>query len=499
MIRLLAILLTAALVAFGIAWMASQPGTLLLTVGNYEIHTSAAAMLGMGLALLVVLFFALRVFGLILNGPGAFEGRMHHWRERKAYEVLSRGLIAAAAGDAEAARRFARHSEHFLAGTPLGLLLKAQAAQLDDDPERQIAIYRAMLEHSDTEILALRGLFDQALQRGDEGEALTYAERAYALRPKTGWAGQALFDLCVRRGEWHKAHALLKEAARAKLVDSAAAKRRRAVLLTAEALDADRRGERELARERSLTAVKLSPSLAPAAVLAARLLIRKGGLWRAQDVIEEAWTQAPHPDLAAAYAALRPKEDQLARGRRLRALANLNPDHFESRLLTAEQAIIQERFAEARKVLAPLASFATARVCAQMADIAEREHDTAATQGWLSRLVHAPRDAQWRCSHCGWESPQWGASCPQCAAFDSLEWTAPSLETIEKIASDAIAALAAQAQPGAGAPSFRRPGTSDPVPAPRPPDDPGPRQRHEDEHEPALAGPPPRDASKRRA
>src|SRR6185437_1932378 len=115
-------------------------------------------------------------------------------------------------------------------------------------------------------------------------------------------------------GDWADARKVLDDSARFKLLDAPVLRRRRAVLLAAEALDADRRGESEAALERANDALSLDPGLLPAAILAAKKLAGTGKLWRAQNVIEACWAIAPHPDLAEAYAAMKPDESHEQRG-----------------------------------------------------------------------------------------------------------------------------------------------------------------------------------------
>ena len=315
--------------------------------------------------------------------------------------------MAAAAGDVAEARRQSKRAQGVLGGSPLGLLLTAQAAHLEGDDQAQRNAYRAMLEHPETEFLGLRGLFMEAMRRDDSDEAMALAARAHALKPRAAWAANALFDLKSARGEWADAKAVLDDAQRAKLIESDVARRRRAVLLTAEALDAETQNP-DQALALALRALDLSPALAPAAALAARKLAAEGKRWRAQDIIEAAWAQAPHPDLAAAYAAIKPEGTDEERAARLIGLAHLKRDHFESRMLEAEQDVNLGQWAEARRVLAPLArGFASARVCTLMAEIEQgQRHDAAAAHGWLERAVRAPRDAEWRCQACGWTSRQ---------------------------------------------------------------------------------------------
>lgn len=484
MTRLIAILIAAGIAAAAMAWLASLQGGLLLTVGGYEFHMSVGVAAGLLIVLVVVAVFVHRVVVGIWGVPDRFGIWYSARRARQGYRALSEGLVAAAAGDAGEALRLARRTEKLLGSPPLALLLAAQAAQLTGDEEKQSAAYKAMLAHPDTEFLGLRGLFMEARKRGAEDEALELAERAHTLRPKAAWAANALFDLRSARGQWREAQTVLEEAARARLLDSDVARRRRAVLLAAEAIEAEKGGEGERALSRALEALALSPALAPAAALAARRLSAAGRVWKAQDVIEAAWAQSPHPELAIAYADIRPEEGTEARAKRLLGLTQLNRGHFESRLLEAEQAVALKRWSQARAALHPLAqSFTTARVCALMAEIAQEERgDMVAAHGWLARAVRAPRDAQWTCNTCGWAASEWRAVCGGCGAFDSLAWTTPGagvleqmphLEVEEPVVEAPIVAEEPVTIEGKARPTPVYVGR-DEVLMPRPPDDPGP-------------------------
>ncbi|MBI3676333.1 MAG: heme biosynthesis protein HemY [Proteobacteria bacterium] len=512
MIRLLAILIGAALVAAGIAWIADRQGELLFTIDNLEVRTSASVAIGLGILAAFLIGFGSRVMATILGTPGAVGRWTSARRMRRGQEALQRGLVAAAAGDSQSARKEAGKVHALLGSPPLALLLTAQAAQLDGDETGQSGAYRAMLEHPETEFLGLRGLFMQAMRRDDHGEAMKLAARAHELKPRAAWSANALFDLKSANREWSDAKGVLEESARAKLIDPGLLRRRRAVLLAAEALDSEARGDGSHALSTALEALDLSPSLAPAAALAARKLASQGRSWRAQDVIEAAWSQSPHPDLAATYAVIKPEEPADARARRLIGLAHLNRDHFESRILEAEQAVTLMNWAEARRLLAPMATgFASARVCALMAEIEQGErHDATAAHAWLSRAVRAPHDAEWRCSNCSWSSPQWNAVCGSCGAFDSLSWSSPDEETLEnmpgaaldaRLGMDSAAHVFLHADSDGEDSRDERMALEKPSPRtapktedaldeggfvvlPRPPDDPGPEG---DEFEPASA------------
>jgi len=209
------------------------------------------------------------------------------------------------------------------------------------------------------------------------------------------------------------------------LIDKQAAKRQRAVLLTAIARDREA-GEPESAAERALQAVKLSPGLVPAACIAGRLLARRGDLKKAARVIEGAWKINPHPDLAQVYLGLRTGDsvrDRLARAETLAKLSSWDP---EARLAVAQAALDAREFGRAREALQPLTlEGPTARTCLMMASIEEAEHgaQSGRAREWLSRAARAPRDPLWIAD--GTASRTWEPVSPVTGQLDAFTWQAP--------------------------------------------------------------------------
>src|SRR5579871_2505234 len=478
MIRLLGILLGAGAVAASIAWIADRQGELVFTLDAYEIHMSAPVAIALCVLFTLAVILLARLVTTLITSPGAIGAWFNARRLRRGNDALSRGLIAVASGDLLEARRHADRARGILGSHPLALLLHAQTASLAGDGGAQRQAYRAMLSHDDTELLGLRGLFSLAARENQPDQALSFASRAHALKPRAPWAAEALFDLQARRGEWAQALTVLDASASAKLLDKDVVRRRRAVLLTAEAVDADRRGEGDRALELACDALALAPGLAPAAVLAARRLAAAGKTWRAQGVIEACWAESPHPELAQVYASIKPDESVEERARRLAGLAHLNREHFESRVLEAEEAVQQKNWPEARRLLAPVAhELATARVCALMAEIEEGENaDATASHVWLLRAARAARDAEWRCGNCGATQQEWWPVCQACGSFDTLSWfvaMTPGIGTreIKAAVPPVLTRLQRNEEPNAVKSARHHAGL---VTSPRPPDDPGP-------------------------
>jgi HemY protein len=188
MIRLIFRFLILAAAAAFFAWIADRPGTVVIRWMNREIETSVLAAIS---AVLLVALALWVIFGLLrrlLGAPGAIGDYFRFRRTRRGYESLSRGIIAAGAGDGAAAQRFAVIASRSLSDEPLLKLLEVQAAQIKGDRAAVRSGFESMLKTPETEVLGLRGLFAEARQAGDISTARSLAERALKLNPGLSWA-----------------------------------------------------------------------------------------------------------------------------------------------------------------------------------------------------------------------------------------------------------------------------------------------------------------------
>jgi HemY protein len=491
MIRVLLFLALVALIAFGVVWLADRPGDVAIVWQGYRIETSVmvAAVAIAIVVVLALLFWS--VVRTILRSPDLIAMVLRHRRGVRGYLAISRGLIAVGAGDTHAAQRAAAEAGRIARGEPLALLLDAQCAQLSGNRAAAEQAFRAMAARDDTRLLGLRGLYVEAQRRKDAAAARAYAEEAANAAPALAWAGQAALDFRCAAGDWSAALTALDRNSRHKLIDKAEYRRQRAVLLTAQALVAEET-DRDRARALALDAVKLVPDLAPAAELAGRLLGEAGELRRASRVIEAAWQKNPHPDLADAYAHLRPGDSARERLNRVQSLAQRTPGEIEGALAVARAALDAQEFAVAREALKPLIKQPTQRVAALMAEIERSDSgDEGRAREWMARALRAPRDPAWTAD--GMVSDRWMPVSPVTGRLDAFQWKVPLAEVAEHrdlIDSDDIesggpaAAVVSPQPPTPAALPPSLPSSPTPASSPRPPepvipllhvpDDPGP-------------------------
>src|SRR6516225_3414274 len=422
MIRVLVYLVIVAVLAFGAVWFAERPGDVAITWQGRRIDTSVMVLAAAVAAVAVASVMAWSILRAIVRAPDVVSRYMRIRRGERGYRAVSQGLIAVGSGDARAAKKFTAEAVRIAPREPLTLLLSAQSAQLSGNRDAAVATFQEMADRDDTRVLGLHGLFVEAQRRHDHAAALGYAEEAAKHASVPVWAGQAALEFRCAAGDWSGALDRLERNMKSGLIDKRIYRRQRAVLITAQAqsaVESDRERAIALARE----AAKLAPDLVPAAALAGRLLGELGERRRAARIIERAWRANPHPDLAAAYAALRPGDSARQRLSRVETLAAKGPADSEAALAVARAALDAQEFSAARKALAPYTVSPRKRVAALMAELEMAQGDEGRAREWMARALNARRDPAWTAD--AFVSDHWLPISPVSGRLDAFEWKDP--------------------------------------------------------------------------
>ena len=195
------------------------------------------------------------------------------------------------------------------------------------------------------------------------------------------------------------------------------------MLLTARALELET-VDRDRSRECVMEAIKLAPTLVPAAALAGKYQSEAHQVRRAMRIVEMAWLAQPHPDLADAYAHVELGDSARQRLVRVETLAAKAPGHLESALAVARAAIDASEFARAREALEPFTTAPTQRVALLMAEIERNEHgDSGRARAWTLRAVRALHDPVWTAD--GYVSDRWRPVSPVSGRLDAFQWQTP--------------------------------------------------------------------------
>ncbi|WP_428676854.1 heme biosynthesis protein HemY [Reyranella sp.] len=411
----------------GAVWLAERPGSVTAEFRGWRLDTSVGVLMISVVVLILVSVGGWLLYRWIVGAPGALLDGWGESRRRRGYRELTQGLAAVAAGDGVEAQKHARKAEQLLSEPALTLLLSAQAAQLNGDRDGARRAFTAMLEDDQMAFLGLRGLIGQSLRDGDQAQALSYAERAFALRPHTPWVVHSLFDMQAQVGQWRAAQETLETGIRRKVVTADKGRTLKALLEVERSREAERDGRPSDALALAREAFGLAPERIAVTQRLAELQLKAGDPKKAMKAIERGWSVAPHPDLASLYLDASGETEALKRVGVARRLAALNPSDIESHLALAQASLDAGLWGEARRHLDSAAGTnPSTRVCRLMAEVEEREQTGQdKVRAWLSRAAAAPADRAWRCNACGAHHEGWRPVCESCGAFGTLQWRAP--------------------------------------------------------------------------
>ena len=431
MIRLVLYIVLVAAFALGVSWIADRPGNLTVEWLGYEVRTSVFIA-----AIMLVAFFAAFALAVWLglltwSAPRRIARRIESRRKRIGNEAVRRGIFAAGAGDRLAALRAGAVAKKNVPDEPLTLLLEAQSAQLNEDPIASRQAFERMLEKPEMAELGLRGLFLEAKKAGHQEAAKQFAERALSSNAALSWSSSALIEMQCREGDWRSALKTLGIAKQNRHLGKAEADRRRAYLLTALAAEIeDTQQGRALAY--ALEANGILPNLAPAAVIAGRLLAAQGNVARATKITGQVWRNSPHPDLALVYAHARTGASARDRLARVKALVSSSPPSVEGDIAVAVAAIEAKDWAMARSALEPhLGKSPPARICRLMARIeAGQNGDAGRAREWLARASRGEPDPMWVAPD-GSVSSEWHPVSRASGALGAYEWKTPPSASVD--------------------------------------------------------------------
>lgn len=392
------------LIAFGLGAV-RDAGSLSVNFVGYQIDTTATmAFLIIGVLALIAVFFWQTVIWMA-RAPQRAARKAQDVRRRQGEEVITRGFLAVANGDASEAKRLSVKALDFSDNIALVRILGAMAAEISEDQTAAKSAYTAMLSVPELKMAGLRGLLGLASGSGQPDEMVRLATEAF-MQPKSNlWAFKALFEARLSAREWDEALSLIDTALSRKLISPIYADRARAGVMVAKssqitASPNSSPQDQETALELSLKAAKSQPSFSPASLIAAKLYKEAGKIGRAEDVLESAYQAAPHPALWLSYRDLINDETPRQRATRLSNLEDRQPDHPESRILTLERALIANDVRlidQAVERLKPVLDDAqlTRRVCGVMARVSLARGKTDEARSWVAKAGLVRSDLAW--------------------------------------------------------------------------------------------------------
>lgn len=436
LIKILSFVAMVMLISFGAGRLMEAQGGVMIQYAGLELSFGALQAALLVLGLLVSFWLVLKLLGLVvallrfINGDETALSRyFDRNRERRGFEALSDGLMALASGDGRDAMAKARKADRLLNRPDLTNLIMAQAAVANGDRQTAKATYKKLLKDPKTRFVGTYGLLQQHLQDGDTEVALKLAEHAFALKPRHGETQDVLLKLQAGREDWRGVRTTLTAKLKHGSLPKDVHKRRDAVFALSQSRDLRAEGKLEEAQIYAVEANRLAPGLVPAALLSAEGHREQNNVKQASRILRAAWQLAPHPDLAAGFAALAPDEASVARLKRFGQFTKGTESHPETKMLMAELYVAMADFDAARQALGDLAKTdPTMRALTILAAIERGDGaDDQSVRRLLTQAISAQRDPQWICDNCGHVHHDWEPVCLNCEAIDSIAWKRPPM------------------------------------------------------------------------
>lgn len=436
LIKILSFVAMVMLISFGAGRLMEAQGGVMIQYAGLELSFGALQAALLVLGLLVSFWLVLKLLGLVvallrfINGDETALSRyFDRNRERRGFEALSDGLMALASGDGRDAMAKARKADRLLNRPDLTNLIMAQAAVANGDRQTAKATYKKLLKDPKTRFVGTYGLLQQHLQDGDTEVALKLAEHAFALKPRHGETQDVLLKLQAGQEDWRGVRTTLTAKLEHGSLPKDVHKRRDAVFALSQSRDLRAEGKLEEAQTYAVEANRLAPGLVPAALLSAEGHREQNNVKQASRILRAAWQLAPHPDLAAGFAALAPDEASVARLKRFGQFTKGTESHPETKMLMAELYVAMADFDAARQALGDLAKTdPTMRALTILAAIERGDGaDDQSVRRLLTQAISAQRDPQWICDNCGHVHHDWEPVCLNCEAIDSIAWKRPPM------------------------------------------------------------------------
>ena len=415
-------------IVLGVAWLlalwAGNPGTVTISWRNFEINTSFAALVFAGAGVLTIGLLLQKLYVWAKREFPVFGENKHLKRQERGLNTLNKAVVALAAGDGVNARKLANKAAKLLPPQPMMHVVAAQAAKLAGDSDAAKKEFEGLLKDPDAAFLGVRGLLVGAVADGKVREARRLAEKAKELNPNSTWAIKILFDLQIKATDWDGAMETLEAGKKNKVFNKDESSRLLATLYYCQAKEAEMANEHDAAENFVKNALKSRKDFLPLVLMASRLEMDKGNKKKALSILENAWALIPHPELAERYAKAEPVETEVVRYGRIQKLTKKNPDHTESLLVLAAQAIKAKKFMAAGKHLdAAMEQTDRAKLYRLRADLEEaRGAKSDIIKKWQKKAEDGGAEPLWKCSSCAAEVEQWALHCTSCRMFNTLEW-----------------------------------------------------------------------------
>ncbi len=213
--RILLFLIFTALISLGINWVVENNGEISMVWLGYQITTSVAFVIFSLIFVMILLVVVLQLLYTLITFPSRVGKKLKEYKVEQNLKDLQIGYAALLSGDFDQAKKIS----HKLIDSPsknksienLSQMLIAKVAQEDGNKQLADDYFDKFMAKGKTKFFAIKGKLDAAFKAGDVEEAISYAEEAYRLKPKTKDGAHSLLELYKKANKFDKAEEFLNK------------------------------------------------------------------------------------------------------------------------------------------------------------------------------------------------------------------------------------------------------------------------------------------------
>jgi len=214
-IRLLLFFILISVISLGIGWLVDNNGQISMIWLGHEIKTSTAFAISVIFTLIIVLTIILQLISAVIYLPANINKKLHQMRLEQNLARLKTGYLALLSGDMDTARNISQKLVTDNADSNSVMVLSraliSKVALEDGDEQTANLHLDEFAKKRNTRFFAVKGKLDMAFKTGDINSAITYAEQAYKLKPKTKDGAHSLLELYKKAGYSDKAENFLRK------------------------------------------------------------------------------------------------------------------------------------------------------------------------------------------------------------------------------------------------------------------------------------------------
>lgn len=437
MIQTLWFFIKISLIVGAVVWLATRSGSVDIEIMDYSMSVHAGFFFVALLFLFVVCLLVYRLLYALFSVPKALARYQEKDRRKKGYRALTRGLVAVAAGDAKKATHFSRQTRALLPNeNGLPVLLEAQAARLRGEGGLAQNRFQELMKDKDAAFLGIRGLMKTAVDEGNLPLALDYARQALQVYPRQGWILKMVYLLEIKNCHWTEALATGKRAIAAGALSHKHVVRDRVAIHLMRSDYEFAKGDPKLGFKELQQAYKLNNYFVPTVTRLASYYLRHNKKRKAISLVEAAWGENPHPDLALLWDEMAPEIKDGNTGKRLKwyeRLVSIKPDSAESQMAAARGAMDMELWGEAKAYLMIAEKIYPSAKLFRLRAIVEQNstHNEEAIHELMEKASEALPDKTWICQETGLTYDQWSAIAMPHESFNTITWDYPGAKPVK--------------------------------------------------------------------